>query len=101
VTFAIGDAKLEIAEGHIGVKHQDIFDKKIVDEKVSAMVNVKSLLPLFQLPIELKFPIRHYYWGTLEAAFRDPDGFVLVFIAPYSEDELNKLNQLTKVEEIS
>jgi len=48
----------------------------------------------------VKFPVRHYYWGTIEAAFRDPDGFVLVFIAPYSEEEFNSLSQLTKIEKI-
>lgn len=25
------------------------------------------------------FPVHHYYWGTIEAAFRDPDGFVFGF----------------------
>jgi hypothetical protein len=30
---------------------------------------------------------RHYYWGTLEVVMKDPDGVVLVFIAPYSEEE--------------
>jgi catechol 2,3-dioxygenase-like lactoylglutathione lyase family enzyme len=104
LTFAIGEnAKLEIAEGHIGIKHQDVFKTRIENEKVSAMVNVKSLVPLFTPPsgkIDVRFPVRHYYWGTIEAAFRDPDGFVLVFIAPYSEEEFNSLSQLTKIEKI-
>ena len=100
IVFAIGDnAKLEIAEGHVGVKHQDVFKKTIENEKISAMVNVKSLLPLFSNEhIKLSFPVRHYYWGTLEAAFRDPDGFVLVFIAPYSEEEFSQISKFTNIE---
>ncbi|KKT87861.1 MAG: hypothetical protein UW89_C0016G0010 [Parcubacteria group bacterium GW2011_GWB1_45_10] len=102
IVFAIGDnAKLEIADGHVGVKHQDIFKKTIENEKISAMVNVKSLLPLFSNEhIRLSFPVRHYYWGTLEAAFRDPDGFVLVFIAPYSEKEEEQIKQFTNIETV-
>ncbi len=102
IVFAIGDnAKLEIAEGHVGVKHQDVFKKTIENEKISAMVNVKSLLPLFSNEqIKLNLPIRHYYWGTLEAALRDPDGFVLVFITPYSEEEFNQISKFTNIEVI-
>jgi len=102
IVFAIGDnAKLEIADGHVGVKHQDVFKKTIENEKISAMVNVKSLLPLFSNEhIRLSFPVRHYYWGTLEAAFRDPDGFVLVFIAPYSEKEEEQIKQFTNIETV-
>jgi catechol 2,3-dioxygenase-like lactoylglutathione lyase family enzyme len=102
IVFAIGNnAKLEIAEGHVGIKHQDVFKETIKNEKISAMVNVKSLLPLFtNKQVSLNFPIRHYYWGTLEAAFRDPDGFVLVFIAPYSEQEFNQIGKFTNIEVI-
>ena len=100
VVFAIGEtAKLEIAEGHIGVKNQGVFQQSVINEKASAMVNVKSLEPLFSNPlVKITFPVRHYYWGTLEAAFRDPDGYVLVFIAPYSKEELEKTSRFTKVE---
>ena len=102
IVFAIGDnAKLEIADGHVGVKHQDVFKKTIENEKISAMVNVKSLLPLFSnKQINLSFPIRHYYWVTLEAAFKDPDGFVLVFIAPYSEEEFSQISKFANIEVI-
>ncbi len=102
MTFQIGEnAKLEIADGHIAVKDKGCFKETIKSPKLSAMVNVKSLLPLFKNPnIKITFPVRHYYWGTLEAAFRDPDGFVLVFIAPYSEDEFNKLSKVVKEEVI-
>lgn len=29
---------------------------------------------------------RHYYWGKLEVVIKDPDGTVLVFTQPYSEE---------------
>ena len=100
VVFAICETnKLEIAEGHIGVKNQGVFKQPISNEKISAMVNVKSLEPLFSNRfVKITFPVRHYYWGTLEAAFRDPDGYVLVFMVPYSEEELEKTSRFTKVE---
>ena len=91
----------EIADGHIAVKDKGVFKEEIKSTKITAMVKVKSLIPLFQNPnVKITFPVRHYYWGTIEAAFRDPDGFVLVFIAPYSEEEFKKVSELTKVEVI-
>ena len=102
ITYQIGEnSKLEIADGHIAVKDKSCFNEVVKSPKISAMVNVKSLLPLFKNQnVKITFPVRHYYWGTLEAAFRDPDGFVLVFIAPYFEDEFNKLSKITKIEVI-
>ena len=102
IVFALGEtgiAKLEIAEGHIGVKNKEVFKKQVENEKISAMVNVKSLIPLFTNPlVNIAFPVRHYYWGTIESAFRDPDGYVLVFIAPYSEEELAAVKEFKEVE---
>jgi catechol 2,3-dioxygenase-like lactoylglutathione lyase family enzyme len=102
LTYSVGnDASLEIAEGHIAVSDRSVFTESIKSPKVSAMVRVSSLAPILKNDqVNLKFPIRHYYWGTLEAAFRDPDGFVLVFIAPYSEKELKVLRKHTEVEEV-
>lgn len=92
-------AELEIAEGHLAVKHKEVFREKIKSEKLTAMVRVKSIVPLFGNPlVKIKFPIRKYYWNTIEAAFRDPDGFVLIFIAPYSEEEFNRVLQFTDIE---
>ena len=100
MTFKVGEnANLEIAEGHIAVKDKKVFKEKIKSPKVSTMVKVQSLVPLFSNKlVNLKFPVRHYYWGTIEAAFRDPDGFVLVFIAPYSEKEFKRISKYTKIE---
>lgn len=103
MTFEISDSSnLEIAEGHIAVNDQDIFKTKISTPKVSAMVKVKSLVPLFTNKlVDIKFPVRKYYWGTIEVAFRDPDGYVLVFITPFTEKELVDISKFKEVEEIN
>jgi catechol 2,3-dioxygenase-like lactoylglutathione lyase family enzyme len=103
VTFQISEnAQLEVAEGHIAIKDNGIFQEIIKSPKISAMIRVKSIAPLFKNPnINIKFPIRHYYWGTIEAAFRDPDGFVLVFIAPYSKEEFDAVKKYSPIEEIN
>ncbi len=102
MTFKISDsANLEIAEGHIAIKDKSVFGIKVHTPKISAMVQVASLAPLFDNPnVTITFPVRQYYWGTIEAAFRDPDGFVLVFIAPFSEKEKELVSKHVKVEEI-
>ena len=83
MTFQIGEnAKLEIAEGHIAIKDQGVFKEMIASPKISAMIEADTLVPLFSNPmVDIKVPVRHYYWGTIEVVFRDPDGFVLVFIS--------------------
>jgi len=92
---------IEIAEGHIGVPNQAVFREPITSPKVSAMMRVASLLPLVrEKGLRPVFPIRHYYWGTIEIAIKDPDGFVLVIIAPFSEGELEELRKLVDVEEV-
>lgn len=94
-------AELEIAEDHIALKNKQDAKETIASAKISAMLRVKSLVPLFSnTNVNLVFPVRHYYWGTIEAAFRDPDGFVVVCIAPFSQEELDAVSKLTSVEEI-
>ena len=102
MTFQVSDsANLEIAEGHIAVKDQSVFSEQLTSPKISAMVQVESLAPLFENDlVKITFPVRKYYWGTIEAAFRDPDGFVLVFIAPYSDEEMEKVKKFVEVEEV-
>lgn len=103
IVYQIGEngPKLEIADGHIAVADQQVFSAPVVSPKVSAMINVASIAPLFTNPeVSITFPVRHYYWGTIEAAFRDPDGFVVVFIAPFSEDELARVKDYVEVEEV-
>jgi catechol 2,3-dioxygenase-like lactoylglutathione lyase family enzyme len=102
MSFAIGNsAELEIAEGHIAVADSDVFRQTITSPKVSAMVKVESLVPLLQGGVpSISYPVRRYYWNTVEAAFRDPDGFVLVFIAPFSDSELEAVKGLVPVETV-
>lgn len=91
---------LEIGEGHIAIK-PEVFKESIASPKVSAMVHVDSLEPLFTNPdIKITYPVRHYYWGNIEAALRDPDGFVVIFITPYSEEELEIVKKYVEVEEV-
>ena len=102
IVYQISDtATLEIADGHCGVKNQGVFDENIHSEKVSAMIKVDSLVDLFQNEqLTISFPVRQYYWGTIEVALRDPDGYVLVFIAQYSEQELAAVKKFVEVEEV-
>lgn len=100
--YDINGAKLEIADGHVGVKNQGVFRDEIPTEKISAMINVESLVPIFSNDlVDLVFPIRTYYWGTIEVAFRDPDGFVVVLIAQATEQEVKAVKELTNIEEIT
>lgn len=102
ISFKIGDnVQFEIDEGHPAVKDKKVFKERITSPKVSAIIQVKSLVPLFNNPlVEIAFPVRHYHWGTIEAAFRDPDGFVLVFVAGYSEQEFEKVSQFRQIETV-
>jgi len=101
ITYEIpGGAKIEIAEGHIAVKDCDVFANKIESPKVSAMINVSSLVPLLEKGVLGNKPVTHYYWGTLEAVVRDPDGWVVVLISPYGEDELAAVSKLVSVKKV-
>ena len=87
--FAVGDCKLEIANGHRAVK-KEVFDRDMVDSKISLMINVDSLQNIIAraatIGVSPAVSVRHYYWNTLEVVFKDPDGVVLVFIEPYSKE---------------
>lgn len=87
--FAVGDCKLEIANGHRAVK-KEIFEKTMVDSKISLMINVDSLQDIItkasSVGVTPVVGVRHYYWNTLEVVFKDPDGVVLVFIEPFTPE---------------
>ena len=102
VTYKLVDgAELEIADGHIAVKPED-FQVQVHTAKISGMIRVKSIVPVLETQNErVSFPVRKYYWGSIEVALRDPDGVVLVFIAPYSEEELARIKELVDVEEVN
>ena len=94
-TFSHGGAKLEIADGHRAVK-PEVFRESITSSKLSLMIAVNSISGLIDQCEKADIPLavgpRHYYWGTLEVVVKDPDGVVLVFIAPYSKKEARKIN---------
>jgi uncharacterized glyoxalase superfamily protein PhnB len=94
VVFEHGGCKLELGEGHIAVRPH-VFKQSITSSKISLMINVDSLSSVItkciKHKIKIAVPPRHYYWGTLELVIKDPDGTVLVFIAPYSQAESKKV----------
>lgn len=93
---------IEIAEGHIAVSDRAVFTEPVKGPKISAMLRVKSLMPIISgKGIRPKFPVRHYYWGTIEIALKDPDGFVLILIAPYSQAEFDALARLVPIETVT
>jgi len=95
VVFAHGGTKLEIASGHRAVKPK-VFQQLLSSSKISLMIQVPSLKPLLTHCRKANIPLavgpRHYYWGTLEAVIKDPDGVVLIFIAPYSASQAKILH---------
>jgi len=101
ITYAVSNGgTLEIAEGHIAVK-EEVFKEVIKTPKVTAMVKVSSLVPLLESgALKPNFPVRKYYWGTIEVVVRDPDGWVLVFIAKDTPEELEAVKKLVTVEDI-
>jgi catechol 2,3-dioxygenase-like lactoylglutathione lyase family enzyme len=95
MVFEQGGCKLEVADGHRAVK-PEVFKQLITSSKVSLMVSVDSISEFTETAknagIELAVGPRHYYWGTIEVVLKDPDGLVLVFIGPYSEEEAKKVS---------
>lgn len=93
-TFACGTAKLEIADGHRAVK-PEVFKETVASSKISLMIEVSSLEEIIQrakkMGVEPTTPVRHYYWGKLEVAYRDPDGVILVFTETYTPEMATKL----------
>jgi catechol 2,3-dioxygenase-like lactoylglutathione lyase family enzyme len=102
VTYEISPStKLELADGHIAVKDQSVFAGRITSPKVSAMISVESLIPLLEgSDRRPNSSAKHYYWGTVEMVVRDPDGWVIVLIAPYSEEEVEGVSKYVAVERI-
>jgi len=94
VVFEHTSGKIELANGHRAVK-PEVFKQKVTSAKISLMINVDYLSEIIKRckkhKIALAVKPRHYYWGTLECVVKDPDGVVLVFIAPYTSEEAAKL----------
>lgn len=95
IVFEAGGGVLEIANGHRAVKTAT-FKERVHSSKISLMIKVDSLETIQKLCQKNKINIavlpRHYYWNTLEMVVKDPDGTVLVFIAPYTPKSAKILN---------
>lgn len=95
MVFQHGSSKIEIADGHRAV-NKSVFQESIPSSKISLMINIDSLQEVIEKAARANIPIavppRHYYWNTLELVIKDPDGVVLVFIAPYSDHEAKAIN---------
>lgn len=93
-TFALGSAKIEVADGHRAVK-PEVFNETIVSSKISLMIEVESLRDIVargeKMGLSPTTPVRHYYWGKLEVVYRDPDGVIVVFTQPYNPEEARAL----------
>jgi uncharacterized glyoxalase superfamily protein PhnB len=90
IVFAVGNAKLEIGEGHVAVK-PEVRMETVKSSKISLMINVDNINDLLDIckqhNIDVAVGPRHYYWNTIEVVLIDPDGVRLVFIAPYTPEE--------------
>lgn len=91
ITFATedGTALFEIADGHVAVK-PEVFRKRVTSSKVSLMIHVESLKDVMdrakKAGIRLVADPVNFHWGSTEIVIKDPDGFILVFITPTTEE---------------
>lgn len=91
--------EIELADSHPAVPERSVFEADIEGPKISAMVHVQSLVPLIvDRGVRPSYPLRVYPWGSVEAALKDPDGFVVVVIAPATDVELSTLRSCVDVE---
>lgn len=86
--------KFELTDAHPAIKPA-VFQESIPSSKISMMFEVDSLADIIDraktLGVEPSVGVRHYYYGTLEVVFKDPDGMVIVFIEPYTEESAKNL----------
>jgi len=99
VIYGVGGvALLELNARHPAIA-PEIFQSRITSAKTSLMVHVPSLLPVLtaaeRAHILLAVPPHRFPWKTIEVVIRDPDGFVVVFIAPDTEDEFRQVQART------
>jgi uncharacterized glyoxalase superfamily protein PhnB len=82
VSFAVGDAIFEIADGHIAVK-QEVFGEMVQSSKISMFFDIDSVDEFVKVcqkcDIKIVVEPKAYPWGTKEVVVKDPDGTVLVF----------------------
>ncbi len=86
--------KFELTNAHPAIK-PGVFQETITSSKISMMFEVDSLADIIgrakSIGVEPAVEVRHYYYGTLEVVFKDPDGMVIVFIEPYTAESAEKL----------
>ncbi|MGI8913962.1 MAG: VOC family protein [Chloroflexota bacterium] len=91
VIYGVGGVALLELNAHHPTVAAEVFQTRITTAKTSLMVHVPSLLPVLtaaeQAGIPLAVPPRRFPWKTIEVVVRDPDGFVVVFIAPDTPEE--------------
>lgn len=84
-----GTALLEIGDSHPAI-NPEVFKERVPSSKVSLMVHVSSLEEIIDRAEQAKIAITrqpvNFEWGTTELVMRDPDGFVVVFIAQTTEE---------------
>jgi len=99
--FDTGAGILEIANGHRSVK-KDVHSEEIQSSKVSAVIQVKSLVPVInqckENNVSLAVEPRRFYWGTIELVLLDPDGYRLVIVAQNTPEEAEAVNKLTRAD---
>jgi catechol 2,3-dioxygenase-like lactoylglutathione lyase family enzyme len=95
--FQVGDAFLEIAEGHKPI-NPEVFLETITSSKISLLINVESLMPLVDAcrrnKIEILVPPRRFQWGQIELVIKDPDGLILSFSTPDKPSETQALEPM-------
>jgi hypothetical protein len=86
--------KFELTDAHPAIK-PSTFAEAVASSKISMMFEVESLSDIIEraksMGYEPAVGVRHYYYGTLEVVFKDPDGMVIVFIEPYTQGVAKKL----------
>jgi catechol 2,3-dioxygenase-like lactoylglutathione lyase family enzyme len=95
ITFATpgGEALLEIADGHVAVK-DSVFEEDITSSKTSLMIHVNSVHEIMAIAKENEITLAKdpvcFHWGTTEIVIKDPDGLILVFISPSTDEDKKK-----------
>ena len=73
-----------------------MFQETVASSKISLFIGVDSISDMLavckKVGIEPIVGVRHYHWGKLEFVVRDPDGVIIVFFAPYTKEEAEKVN---------
>jgi catechol 2,3-dioxygenase-like lactoylglutathione lyase family enzyme len=96
--YEVGNTLFEISEGHMAVK-PEVFAAQIQNSKVSLMVYVESLIPILDIcearGVDIYVKPRQFPWGQIGVIVKDPDGFIVAFLADVSDEEQEKVQART------